>query len=225
MTQQPVGLSAEVPASPTDPVEPRQDERGAWFEHEVVALLPDLLGTALRLAKNRADAEDLVADSISTAWSRLPALRDATSFRSWIFRIMSNRFVSDCRARATRGMVALDDDDGDVEDFSLFARLHQPILLWWSNPEQDFLDRLLREDLEHAVDALPECFRIVVVLVDLQSFSYQEAADTLEIPIGTVRSRLARGRALLQKSLWLHAQDAGVRPMKDSGPDHTAQGE
>ena len=220
MTQQSSDLSSEAPVSPGDPAELQPGERAVWFEREVVALLPDLLGTALRLAKNRADAEDLVADSISTAWSRLPALRDTTSFRSWIFRIMSNRFVSDCRARATRGLVALDDDD-DAEDFSLFALLHQPILLWWSNPEQEFLDRLLREDLERAVDGLPECFRVVVVLVDLQSFSYQEVADTLEIPIGTVRSRLARGRALLQKSLWLHAQDAGVRPMDDAAARDT----
>lgn len=220
MTQQSSDLSSEAPVSPGDPAEFQPGERAVWFEREVVTLLPDLLGTALRLAKNRADAEDLVADSISTAWSRLPALRDTTSFRSWIFRIMSNRFVSDCRARATRGLVALDDDD-DVEDFSLFALLHQPILLWWSNPEQEFLDRLLREDLERAVDGLPECFRVVVVLIDLQSFSYQEVADTLEIPIGTVRSRLARGRALLQKSLWLHAQDAGVRPMDDAAARDT----
>ena len=220
MTQQSSDLSSDVPMSPGDPAELGRAARAVWFEREVVPLLPDLLGTALRLAKNHADAEDLVADAITTAWSRLPGLRDATSFRSWIFRIMSNRFVSDCRARASRGMVALDDDE-DIEDFSLFAVLHQPILLWWSNPEQDFLDRLLREDLERAVDALPECFRVVVVLVDIQSFSYQEVADTLEIPIGTVRSRLARGRALLQKSLWLHAQDAGVRPMDDAAARDT----
>ena len=220
MTLQGSDLSSEAPVPRSVAAEPGRAERAVWFERQVVALLPDLLGTALRLAKNRADAEDLVADSITTAWSRLPALRDATSFRSWIFRIMSNRFVSDCRARGTRGMVSLDDDEA-VEDFSLFALLHQPILLWWSNPEQDFLDRLLRQDLERAVDGLPECFRVVVVLVDLQSFSYQEVADTLEIPIGTVRSRLARGRALLQKSLWLHAQDAGVRPMDDSAARDT----
>ena len=222
MSQSRADVSSRPPASPHDPAQLSRSERAAWFEHEIVALLPDLLGTALRLAKSHADAEDLVADSISAAWARLPTLRDATSFRSWIFRILSNRFISDCRAQATRGLVELD-DDGDVDDFSLFAVLHQPILLWWSNPEQDFLDRLLREDLERAVDALPECFRVVVVLVDLQGFSYQEVATTLEIPIGTVRSRLARGRALLQKSLWLHAQDAGVRPMDDAPASDTPQ--
>jgi RNA polymerase sigma-70 factor (ECF subfamily) len=98
----------------------------------------------------------------------------------------------------------------DHDDFSLFERLHQPILLWWSNPEQQFLDRLLRADLERAVDSLPENYRVVVVLADLQGLTYQEIADNLEVPIGTVRSRLARGRAMLQKALWRHGEDAGI---------------
>lgn len=183
------------------------------FEREVVALLPDLLGAALRLEKNRADAEDLVAECVAAAWQRLPTLRDPAAFRGWMFRILSNRFISQCRARASYRELSVEEEIMEGEDFSLFLRLHQPMLLWWSSPEEQFLDRLLREDMERAVDALPECFRVVVVLVDLQSFSYQEAADALELPIGTVRSRLARGRALLQKSLWLHAQDAGVRPL------------
>jgi RNA polymerase sigma-70 factor (ECF subfamily) len=101
-------------------------------------------------------------------------------------------------------------DEGDRETFSLFERLHTPILMWWGNPEQDFLENLLREDLARALDAVPEAFRVVVVLADVQGFAYQEIATTLDIPIGTVRSRLARARALLQKALWTHAQDAGI---------------
>lgn len=190
-----------------------QQDTAARFEHEVVALLPQLLGTALRLAKNQADAEDLVAETVARAWSKLPVLRDPSAFRGWLFRILNNLFVSECRARAAHGETSLEEDDQAGEDFSLFARLHQPLLLWWGNPEHEFLDRLLREDLEHAVDALPEPFRVVIVLADLQGFSYQEVADTLDIPIGTVRSRLARGRSLLQKSLWVHAQDEGIRGM------------
>ena len=195
----------------------KPDERADWFEREVMALLPDLMGAASRLAKNSADAEDLVAETVARAWTQLPTLRDATAFRSWMFRILSNLFVSECRAQSGRIETPLD-EIADAEEFSLFAQLHQPILLWWSNPERAFLDRLLREDLERAVDALPEAFRVVVVLVDLQGFTYQEVADTLEVPIGTVRSRLARGRSQLQESLWLHAQDAGVQSVEKSQP-------
>ncbi len=95
--------------------------------------------------------------------------------------------------------------------FSIFERLHQPFLLWQHNPEQEFLDRLLRDDLARAIDDLPDVFRPTVVLVDVQGFSYEEAAEVLDVPIGTIRSRLARGRSLLQEALWTQAVDAGYR--------------
>lgn len=186
----------------------------ARFEREVVALLPDLYGSALRLAKNRADAEDLVAEAIAKAWFNLATLKDPSSFRGWVFRILGNDYISRCRAQHPGGIPeSLDQLDPD-DSFSLFDRLHQPILLWWGNPEQEFFNRLLREDVERAVDGLPECFRLVVVLVDIQGLSYREVADALGLPLGTVRSRLARGRALLQKSLANDAVDAGFKRIR-----------
>lgn len=88
--------------------------------------------------------------------------------------------------------------------------MHQPFLLWFSNPEQEFLARVLREDLERALCALPEHYRIVVLLCDLEEFSYPEIAATLGIPVGTVRSRLARARSALQKLLWNSAREHGL---------------
>lgn len=186
-------------------MQPPVVEAGIDFEQAVLSLLPDLYAAALRMTRNRADAEDLVADTVSRAWERRASVREAGSFRGWVFRILTNTFISNLRARTPIESL----DELTDESFSLFERLHQPILLWWGNPEQDFLNRLLRADLERAIDALPDDFRVVVLLVDVQGFGYQEAADTLSIPIGTVRSRLSRGRALLQKALWRHAQDAG----------------
>ena len=98
-----------------------------------------------------------------------------------------------------------------VEEFSLFEHLHQPILLWWGNPEQDFLNGLLRDDLVRAIDGLPDPYRTVVVLVDVREMPYREVAIALDVPIGTVRSRLARGRSMLQKALWENAREAGLR--------------
>jgi RNA polymerase sigma-70 factor, ECF subfamily len=95
-------------------------------------------------------------------------------------------------------------------EFSLFERLHQPFLLWWSNPEREFVNKLLREDLERAIDGLPEIFRLVVVFSEVEGLSYQDIARSLSIPVGTVRSRLSRGRSLLQKALWQHGQEAGL---------------
>ena len=181
-----------------------------WFAREVIGLLPDLYGTALRFTRNREDAEDVVADALTNAWSHLSGLSDRSRFRGWIFRILTNAFLSERRARRARPET--ESLPQGEEAFSLFERLHQPFLLWWGNPEQEFLNALLREDLERAVEALPDPFRVVVVLAEVQGFSYQEIAETLKVPIGTVRSRLARGRSLLQRALWEHAREAGMRP-------------
>jgi RNA polymerase sigma-70 factor (ECF subfamily) len=193
------------------------DDR-AWFERSVLEVLPDLLGTVRRLAKNREDAEDLAAEAITRAWLHRDSLRERDRFAGWILRILTNRFISRRRSEAIRPE---ETELAEQEEFSLFDRLHQPFLLWWGNPEQEFLDRLLREDLVRAIEALPERFRIVVVLADVQGFSYGEIAGSLVIPIGTVRSRLARGRTLLQKALWEHACDAGLRHARPEGrPEH-----
>jgi RNA polymerase sigma-70 factor (ECF subfamily) len=199
--------ASPIAASPAD---------GAWFGGEVERLLPELLGTALCLARNRADAEDLVADAIAKAWVALASLERRDALRGWLFTILTNAFLSSRRAAAARPPhEPLDDDTGGPPAFSLFERLHQPFLLWWGNPEQAFFDQLLREDLERAIGALPDPFRVVVVLVDVQGCSYQEVAEALGVPIGTVRSRLARGRAQLQRALWEHGRDAGLTGATD----------
>lgn len=180
-----------------------------WFADEVESLLPELYGHAMRLCRNRTDAEDLVAESVTKAWQKLASLQRRETFRGWLFRILTNTYLSQYRAKQSRPDV--ETFGADAEDFSLFERLHQPILLWWGNPEQDFLNGLLREDLAHALDGLPDPYRTVVVMVDVRGLTYREVAEILEIPVGTVRSRLARGRSLLQKDLWENARDAGLR--------------
>jgi RNA polymerase sigma-70 factor, ECF subfamily len=192
----------------TIPSPPTEADR-AWFGERVEALLPELYGRAVRLCRNRSNAEDLVAESVAKAWEALPSLVDRAAFRGWLFRILNNEFVSSCRS--ARAKAVHEPLDGAGEDFSLFERLHQPVLLWWGNdPEREFLNRLLREDLERALDGLPPAYGEAVVLVDVQGLSYQEVADLLEIPVGTVRSRLARGRSRLQEALWEQGREAGL---------------
>jgi RNA polymerase sigma-70 factor, ECF subfamily len=201
------GMAGDRPGSEGD----APDAQRAWFAAAVDGLLPDLYGTAMRLCGDATEAEDLVALSVAKAWEALPSLQERGAFRGWIFRILNNAFVSECRsARARARHESLDVDD-EAESFSLFERLHQPILLWWGNPELEFLNRILKEDLETAIDGLPEEFRSVVVLVDVQGLAYREVADLLDVPVGTVRSRLARGRSRLQEALWEHAVEAGLR--------------
>ena len=183
------------------------------FEDQILALLGPLQGVARRLTCNDAEAEDLVAETVARAWRARDALHDEAAFRAWVFRILHNTFVSDRRRSAARPEVPQRSEEEEAAEeggFSIFEQVHQPFLLWFSNPEQEFLDRVLREDLERALCALPEHYRVVVLLSDLEEFSYAEIAATLDIPVGTVRSRLARARGALQKLLWNSARDYGL---------------
>lgn len=191
----------------TLPTSPREH-----FAQHVEAHLGQLYRTALRLTRNPHDAEDLVADTVERAWSCLDTLQDPTRLGSWILRIMTNHFISERRKAVYRTPHEeyIEEPEGDGAPFSIFERLHQPILLWWGNPEQQFLDQLLQEDVQAALDRLPDAFRVVIVLADVEGLKYHEIAETLDVPVGTVRSRLARARSLLQKSLWQHAVDKGL---------------
>jgi RNA polymerase sigma-70 factor (ECF subfamily) len=183
-----------------------------WFALQIERLTDRLYGTALRLTRNADDAEDLVAETVVKAWARLAELRDRQAFEAWIRRILNNTFLSEWRHRRASPEITLAApcEDGEDESFSLFEQLHQPFLLWWGNPEESAIANLLRQDLDRALDALPDAHRVVVVLVDVQGYSYPEAAHMLGVPLGTVRSRLNRARAQLQRVLWRHAQDAGL---------------
>jgi RNA polymerase sigma factor (sigma-70 family) len=192
------------------------------FAEQVARLADRLYGTALRLTRSGEDAEDLVAETVAKAWTKLGELRDPQSFEAWIQRILTNTFMSEWRHRRASPEVAMEPEtEGDEgEPFSLFEKLHRPFLLWWTTPEEEAIAKLLREDIGRALDALPDAFRIAIVLVDVQEYSYAEAAELLGVPIGTVRSRLARARAQLQRALWQHAQDAGLLDRHIPPKDH-----
>ena len=189
------------------------------FETQVLAILGPLHGVARRLTKNEVDAEDLVAESITRAWKARASLADAGAFRAWLFRILSNTFISERRKTLARPKEELlVEESGDDEGaFSIFERLHQPFLMWFANPEQEFLDKLLREDLDRAIAALPEHYRVVVVLADVEGLTYGEVAEAMDVPIGTVRSRLARARSALQRTLWTVARDHGLQMSRAAG--------
>lgn len=196
-----------------------------FFEKQLLELLGALQGVARRLTGNDADAEDLVADTVVRALRALDTLECEAALRSWMFRILNNTFISDCRKAGARPRTeSLDLESAEGEDgaeFSLFEQMHQPFLLWFSNPEREFLDKLLREDLERALAALPEHHRVIVVLSDLEECSYAEIAEALCVPIGTVRSRLARARSALQKALWGQAGEYGLhKERKDESTTH-----
>jgi RNA polymerase sigma-70 factor (ECF subfamily) len=180
------------------------------FETEVLAMLGPLHGVARRLTRNETDAEDLVSETIVRAWRARDSLSQEGAFRAWMFRILNNTFISERRKAMVRPYEEAFAEDGGCGGemaFSAFEQLHQPFLLWFANPEQEFLEKLEREQIDRALAALPEHYRVVVVLADLEELKYTEIAETLDIPVGTVRSRLARARSALQASLWELARD------------------
>lgn len=213
MTHWSVSLSTQPgPAGARRTREDSKENRRRFFQAEVERLMDRLYGTAVRLTRDRTDAEDLVAEALTRAWSRLDTLDDLQAFEKWIFRILTNTFVSSRRGPKETPATELECEEEETEGGSLFDRLHEPFLLWWGNPEQRLLDRLLREDVSRALDALPDPYRLVVVLVDVEGFTYAEVSETLSIPVGTVRSRLNRGRRLFQDAIWHRARELGLTP-------------
>lgn len=210
---------------PRGDIADRSGEPRRFFAAEVERLTDRLYGTALRLARNPDDAEDVVAEAVVRAWARFDELRDRGQFEGWLFRILHTTFISSWRRRRCRQdlEVELDlSDDTETADFSLFRQLHQPFLLWWGTPEDRVVESLLREDIDHAIDALPDAFRVIIVLVEIEGYTYREVAASLGVPLGTVRSRLNRARSVLQRTLWDCAREAGIvqgtgNPKPDAG--------
>lgn len=193
----------------------------AYFEANIESCLDRLYGAALRLTRNSSDAQDLVAETVTRGLDKIDSLKDCDRFIYWLMRIMTNHFISEHRKveNRTRHESYTEEPIDDEAPFSLFEQLHQPFLLWWGTPEQDFLNKTLGEDITRAMDSLPTNYRVVVVLSDIEGLTYQEIADTLETPIGTVRSRLARGRSLLQKSLWKHGEERDLVADTNKAPN------
>ena len=189
-----------------------QDKK-AFFTRCIHENMQSLYSVATRLTQNSADAEDLVAEAASKAWSALDSLANPERFRPWIFRILHNCYCSDYRKKSIRPREMIYDEcpaDEVSEIANLLIGQPNEFLLWWANPERDVFNALLGEALDQAIACLPEKYRITVVLINIEGLSYDETADVLGESPGTVRSRMNRGRTLLQKALWHHAQDAGL---------------
>ena len=176
------------------------------FESEVLTHLDALYGVACRLTKAPLDAEDLVQDTLVKAVRARGQYQPGTNLKAWLFKILTNTFINRYRRSVKeRNIVEGTERDAVHERF-----VSRDAAEYASNPEQYFFDRLLSDDVLRAVDSLPVDFRMVVILADLQEFSYKEIAEILDVPVGTVMSRLYRGRRLLQKALAGYAVASGV---------------
>jgi len=188
-------------APPEDPV---LRER---FERDVLPLLPNLYGAALRLTRNPQDAEDLVQETYLRAYRGFEGFREGTNLRAWMYRILTNTFINSYRKKQ-REPVTVSVSDEDTPDWYLYDRIGSSVAE--PSAESEVLEQIPDEDVQRALEDLPEVFRMAVLLADVEGFSYKEMAEILDIPIGTVMSRLHRGRKALQRALWETVRERGL---------------
>lgn len=197
----------------TQPADLTSDEKQR-FQQDALPLLDSLYAGALRMTRNPADAEDLVQETMLRAYRAFDRFEAGTNLKAWLFRIMTNAYINTYRKKQREPKKVSSDE---IEDFDLFQELknHDPDIN--RSAESVVLDSIVDTDIIQALDDLPEQFRMAVVLSDLEDFSYAEMAEIMDVPLGTVMSRLHRGRKALQKRLWELARDKGiVKTLKDA---------
>ena len=178
------------------------------FSTDAMQFAPQLYSTALRMTRNRADAEDLVQETFIKAWRAFDSYQQGTNLRAWLFRIMTNTFINKYNARQRRP----DETELDeVEELFLYRRIGAfDQSQFGVSAEDQTLQMFTDDEIKNALEDLPEQYRLPVLLSDVDGFSYKEIAEMLEIPIGTVMSRLHRGRKSMQKALYQYAKDRGL---------------
>jgi RNA polymerase sigma-70 factor (ECF subfamily) len=187
----------------------------AQFAELAMEYMGSLYSAALRMTRNPADAEDLVQETYLKAYRAFGSFKEGTNLKAWLYRILTNTFINSYRARKRRPEQSELDD---VEDLYLFRRLGGlEAVSAGRSAEEEVLEHFTESDVKAAVESLPEQFRMAVLLADVEGFSYKEIAEILDIPIGTVMSRLHRGRRALQKALHDFGMERGlVAPVVES---------
>jgi RNA polymerase sigma-70 factor (ECF subfamily) len=189
----------------------------ATFAEQAMPFMDSLYAAAMRMTRNRADAEDLVQETFLKAYRGFGGFQEGTNLKAWLYRILTNTYINAYRAKKRRP----DESDlEEVEDLYLYRKLSSgDAASLGRSAEDELFDLFTDDEVKAAIEALPEQFRMAVLLADVEGFSYKEIADILEIPIGTVMSRLHRGRKGLQKRLWEFATREGL-VSRDGEADH-----
>jgi RNA polymerase sigma-70 factor (ECF subfamily) len=183
------------------------EERTARFERDALPFIDQLYSAAMRMTRNPADAEDLVQETFAKAYASFHQFKEGTNLKAWLYRILTNTFINSYRKKQREPLPSLSED---VEDWQL-ARAESHTSTGLKSAEMEALERLPDSDVKEALSKLPDDFRLAVYLADVEGFPYKEIAEIMDTPIGTVMSRLHRGRRQLRGMLADYARERGMK--------------
>ncbi|WP_261792270.1 sigma-70 family RNA polymerase sigma factor [Arthrobacter sp. PM3] len=205
-------LETEVDGKPLDVSKESAEERRVRFERDAMQYVDQLYSAAMRMARNPSDAEDLVQEAYTKAFSAFHQYKPGTNLKAWLYRILTNTYINLYRKRQRE---PLQSNSDTIEDWQL-ARAESHTSSGLRSAEAEALDHLPDSDVKRALQAIPEEFRLAVYFADVEGFAYKEISDIMNTPIGTVMSRLHRGRKMLRDMLADYAAERGFRAATES---------